>query len=131
MAPRRDDRRDTCWGMGMSLAPTPTRPPRLAALAKLPVFFDLADRPVLVIGGGEPVVWKAELLLASGARLALVCREPHPELEELARENTRLALVRRDWREADLEGVALIVADIEEADEAAGSPRRRGHGAFP
>ncbi|WP_375458694.1 siroheme synthase CysG [uncultured Enterovirga sp.] len=105
--------------MNAVLSPSATRPPRLSALAKLPVFFDLRDRPVLVIGGGEPVVWKAELLLAAGARLVMIGEAPNAELEQLATENPRLALVRRAWHEGDLEDVALVVADIEEADEAA------------
>lgn len=105
--------------MTSTLSPTTIRPPRLAALAKLPVFFDLTDRPVLVIGGGEPVVWKAELLLAAGARLAVMGRDPHPELEQLATEHAKLGLVRRDWQLSDLDGVALVVADIKDAAEGA------------
>jgi sulfite reductase (NADPH) hemoprotein beta-component len=66
------------------LAPASTRPARLDALAKLPVFLDLADKPVAVAGGGEPVVWKAELLAAAGARVTVYAAEPDPELEAMA-----------------------------------------------
>jgi uroporphyrin-III C-methyltransferase/precorrin-2 dehydrogenase/sirohydrochlorin ferrochelatase len=41
----------------------------IGALATLPVFFDLKDRPVLVAGGGEGAAWKAELLAACGAEV--------------------------------------------------------------
>ena len=105
--------------MNPVLRPNPTRPPRLAPLAKLPVFFDLAGRPVLVIGGGEPVIWKAELLLAAGAQLTLLAVDPDPEIELIAAGSGRMSLLRRDWQEGDLDGVALVVADIEDAAEAA------------
>ncbi|MGB6657336.1 MAG: siroheme synthase, partial [Methylovirgula sp.] len=35
-------------------------------LASLPVFFDLAGRRTLVIGGSPAAAWKAELLQATG-----------------------------------------------------------------
>ena len=99
--------------MSPSLAtPTPTRPPRLAALAKLPIFVDLAGRRVVVIGGGEPVVWKAELLLAAGARVTVVAPDPHADLAALAEETPSLSLLRRAWVPGDLDGSVVIVADL-------------------
>ncbi len=46
---------------------------RIGALATLPVFFDLKDKPVLLIGGTEAATWKAELLAATGANVAVHC----------------------------------------------------------
>lgn len=40
---------------------------RMAPLAKLPVFWDLKGKPVLVAGGSDAAAWKAELLAACGA----------------------------------------------------------------
>ena len=108
--------------------PVDMTPPRLAALAKLPVFFDLGGRRVLVIGGGEPALWKAELLLSAGAQVEIVAPHPHPDVSALVAASPRAVLDLRDWRESDLDGAALVVADVEdeEAERLAALARRRG-----
>ena len=47
----------------------PTHTPRMARLARLPVFFALADKRVVVAGGSAAAAWKAELLSAAGAQV--------------------------------------------------------------
>jgi len=71
----------------------------------LPLFHNLKDRPVLLIGGGEQALRKARLLTSAGARLRVVAPIIHPELAALAQQ-----LERRDYRETDLAGVCLTVA---------------------
>jgi uroporphyrin-III C-methyltransferase/precorrin-2 dehydrogenase/sirohydrochlorin ferrochelatase len=109
------------------LAPSDTRPARLAPLAKLPIFLDLAGRRVLLIGGGEPVVWKAELIAAAGALIDVVSSDPHEDLVGLAEASGgAVTLHRRDWDAADFDGAALVVAD-EEDPEAADRLREAAH----
>lgn len=93
--------------------------PRLAPLAKLPVFLALRGRPVLLVGGGEPTVWKAELLAAAGASLRIVAPEPHPDVVRLALTLPDAALEEREWRPEDCDGMALVVADAECDEDAA------------
>ena len=45
--------------------PQPARPPRMARLATLPLFFMLGGKRVVVAGGNEAAAWKAELLSAA------------------------------------------------------------------
>ena len=59
----------------MSRKPTETRVTRIEPLARLPVFFGLKGRRVIVAGGSEAAGWKAELLAAAGARVAIVGRD--------------------------------------------------------
>ena len=47
--------------------PTEARPPRMEALARLPVFFALDGKRAVVAGGSPAAAWKAELLSAAGA----------------------------------------------------------------
>ena len=101
----------------MTTLPSTTVSARLAPLAKLPIFVDLADRRVVLVGGGEPVVWKAELLAAAGARVALLAAEPCDGLVARAETNPGIGLERRKWREADLDDAAFVVADIEDGGE--------------
>lgn len=115
--------------MSSVLAPTPTIPARLAPLAKLPIFLDLADRRALVIGGDGFVAWKVELLLAARATVHLLAPDPHGDLLEIAAREPRLRLEQRDWRPADLDGAALVVAGLprgEEAERLACAAQARG-----
>lgn len=49
-----------------------------------PLFADLRNRPCLVIGGGDVAARKIELLLRSGARVAVNAPELNPELRQHA-----------------------------------------------
>nr|WP_209944351.1 siroheme synthase CysG [Rhizobium halophytocola] len=55
----------------------------MAPLAKLPVFWSLEGKPVLLAGGTEGAAWKAELLMACGADVHVWC--PAAELGETFR----------------------------------------------
>ncbi len=64
----------------MSLTPgrptaRPTAPARMARLAKLPVFWSLEAKHVVVAGGSDGAAWKAELLAACGAYVHVYCAE--------------------------------------------------------
>ena len=75
----------------------------------LPLFHNLKNAPVLVIGGGEVALRKARLLADAGAVPRVVTREALDEVSALvARQGGELHL--RDYREDDLEGVRLVVA---------------------
>ncbi|MCY3921933.1 MAG: bifunctional precorrin-2 dehydrogenase/sirohydrochlorin ferrochelatase [Chloroflexi bacterium] len=74
-----------------------------------PVFFDLKDRSVLVIGGGRLALEKVEGLLAAGARVSVVA---HGLTEELAalRDAGRIEHLARDYQSGDMHGRALVMA---------------------
>jgi len=74
-------------------------------LKHYPVFLDLKDRPVLVVGAGKVALRKVRGLLEAGARVTVVAPECEPEFEELA-----LRLVRRRFRASDLAGAFLVFA---------------------
>ena len=50
----------------------------------LPVFLELRERPVLVVGGGRVAVRKVDLLRRTGARITIVAPELSDELGKLA-----------------------------------------------
>jgi precorrin-2 dehydrogenase/sirohydrochlorin ferrochelatase len=66
---------------------------------------DLAGRSCLVVGGGAVALEKIRSLLECGARVTVVAPQVVHELHELDVE-----LVRRGYRESDLEGRFLVVA---------------------
>src|SRR5690349_13631706 len=91
--------------------PTETRPPRMNPLARLPLFFALAGRHVLLAGGSPAAAWKAELLSAAGAEVAVLTTSPSEEILAVAAEPPRGAIVihRRAWTADDLAGSALAI----------------------
>ncbi|WP_332701305.1 siroheme synthase CysG [Devosia sp.] len=107
----------------VSRQPNNNRPDRVAPLAVLPVFFDLAGKRVVAIGGSEPATWKIELLAAAGAHVQVLapigewCDDLIALAETGAAAGT-ISLVDCHWAPCDLSGAALAVADIEDDAEA-------------
>jgi uroporphyrin-III C-methyltransferase / precorrin-2 dehydrogenase / sirohydrochlorin ferrochelatase len=112
------------------IPPRETRAPRTRPLAVLPVFVELAGKRVVVAGGGDAVVWKAELAAAAGACVEIFAPIPCPDLDalSLAPPAGSVAVVRRRWRVDDLAGAALAVGALagEEAAGFAAAARRHG-----
>src|SRR5258706_8174679 len=69
--------------------PTDLQPPRIDALARLPVFLALEGRRAVVAGGNAQAAWKAELLSAAGARVEVFAEAPGDELVGLAQNPPR------------------------------------------
>ena len=74
-------------------------------LRHYPIFLDLKDRPVLLVGAGRIALRKARGLVEAGARLTVVAPEWDPEFESLP-----VALVPRRFRASDLSGMLLVFA---------------------
>lgn len=83
-----------------------------------PVALKLEARPCLVVGNGDEALGRFEALARAGARVSLVSAAPSPELEARAQE-LGVEVLRREYRQADLEGVWLAVCC--EADTALAS----------
>lgn len=100
--------------------PTETRLGRMGPLARLPVFFALEGRRVVLAGGTEAAAWKAELLSAAGACVAVFAERPDPALRAVADDPPRgpVRLHARPWRPADLTGAALAVGAFAGESEA-------------
>jgi precorrin-2 dehydrogenase/sirohydrochlorin ferrochelatase len=78
-----------------------------------PIFLNLIDRPVIVIGGGNVACEKVAGLRKAGARITVVSPELAPELAEL-RDAGELTHVPRAWQPADLDAdwaVVMVATD--------------------
>ena len=69
-------------------------------MAYFPFFVDLNGKTGLIVGGGAVALRKARKLLPYGPRLTVVAPALRPEFQELE----GVALLRRPFEEADLEG---------------------------
>jgi uroporphyrin-III C-methyltransferase / precorrin-2 dehydrogenase / sirohydrochlorin ferrochelatase len=111
--------------------PAPVHVPRMATLARLPIFLVLAGRRAVVAGNGAPVAWKAELLSASGAEVDVFAERPCEELHAVAAQAPRgaIRMQYRAWQVADLRGAALAVGGFDDEAQAqrfAGAARSAG-----
>ncbi len=106
--------------MEIARAPLETPPSRMQPLARLPVFFALEGKRVLLAGGSPAAAWKAELLSAAGARVEVYAPDICDELRRLMREPPRgeIVLAASAWTLGDFEGAALAIGAFE-ADDAA------------
>jgi uroporphyrin-III C-methyltransferase/precorrin-2 dehydrogenase/sirohydrochlorin ferrochelatase len=85
-----------------------------------PLFADLRDRRVLVVGGGAVAERKTRLLLDAGADVTVVAPEFHPPLQQMAGEDRdespgSLVLLHDAFRPEHLDGVVLAVAATDDA----------------
>src|SRR5215212_5396447 len=96
--------------------PTETRLGRMEPLARLPVFFALEGRRVVLVGGSDAAAWKAELLSAAGALVDVFARQPAPTLRAAAADppGGLIRLHERAWTPEDLCGAALAVGAFSE-----------------
>lgn len=95
---------------------------RIAPLANLPVFFKLDGKRVVLAGGSEAALWKAELLAATGAQVDVFSEVFAEGFQELASAppNGRIVLHRRRWTPKDLTSAVIAVGAISDEAEGAG-----------
>ncbi len=70
-----------------------------------PIFLDLKDRPVLVVGAGKVALRKTRGLVEAGARVTVVAPEWEPEFNDLP-----VRRIARRFRASDVAGAALVFA---------------------
>ena len=104
--------------------PSEARPPRMEALARLPVFYALGGKRAVVAGGSAAAAWKAEMLAAAGAAVEIYAAEPGEEMIEVAAQ-AGIAIHRRPLDAADLHGAAMAIGAFETTRRPPHSPRWR------
>jgi uroporphyrin-III C-methyltransferase/precorrin-2 dehydrogenase/sirohydrochlorin ferrochelatase len=100
-------------------------------LARLPLFFALENKRVVVAGGSAAAAWKAELLSAAGATVDVFADELSDELVSIAKHPPRgqVNISQRPWSADDLHAAAIAVGafdDDAEAGRFAGTARALG-----
>ena len=73
-----------------------------------PVFLDLVDKRVLVIGGGRVAQEKLQGLLHAKSSITLIAPKLTKELQQLVAEG-RIDLIQREYRDGDLDGYDLVM----------------------
>ncbi|GAA0595100.1 siroheme synthase CysG [Paenochrobactrum glaciei] len=99
----------------------------VSLLADFPVFFRVADKPVLVIGNGEEALNKARLLHQTQARIRIVADHPEPVLADFLRE-TAIENFARDVKDTDfLDAKLVFIASGDKATDYVLAKRIQAH----
>lgn len=96
---------------------------RMAPLAKLPVFWALEGKPVIVAGGSDAAAWKAELLAACGAAVHVYSEHLSETFEKLiahGAEHPQGGFVHHAhlWNDGIFSDCAIAIADCGDEEEA-------------
>jgi siroheme synthase-like protein len=92
-----------------------------------PIYIDIEDRDVVIVGGGNVCARKAETMMKYGARVTVVSPEFIDEIETWAREGA-LQIKRKTYDDADLEGANIVIASTDDQavnEQVAADCRRR------
>jgi precorrin-2 dehydrogenase / sirohydrochlorin ferrochelatase len=80
-----------------------------------PIYLDVENRDVVIIGGGNVCARKAETMMKYGAHVTVVSPEFTGEIEGWAREGC-LALKRKHYDASDLDGASIVIASTDHQD---------------
>jgi precorrin-2 dehydrogenase / sirohydrochlorin ferrochelatase len=80
-----------------------------------PIYLDIEDRNVVIIGGGNVCARKAETMMKYGARVTIVSPEFTDEIEQWAREGS-LTIRRKPYEDSDLDGANIVIASTDHQD---------------
>lgn len=78
-----------------------------------PIYIDIEDRAVLIVGGGVVCTRKAETMMGYGGRVTIVSPEITDEIAAWERDGA-LAVRRKKYAEADLEGASIVIASTDD-----------------
>jgi len=78
-----------------------------------PIYLDIEERNVVIIGGGNVCARKAETMMKYGARVTVVSPELTDEIEQWAREGC-LAIQRKAYESSDLDDAHIVIASTDD-----------------
>ena len=78
-----------------------------------PIYIDIEDRSVLIVGGGTVCARKAETMMRYGARMTIVSPEITDEIAAWEQAGV-LAVQRKMYAESDLEGASMVIASTDD-----------------
>ena len=78
-----------------------------------PIFIDVENRDVVIVGGGAVCARKAETMMRYGANVTVVAPEVTDEIAKWAKSG-RLQVKRKEYEEADLDGASIVIASTDD-----------------
>ncbi|QEE45879.1 siroheme synthase [Rhizobium sp. WL3] len=100
-------------------SPQSDEPGRIEPLAKLPVFWNLSEKRVVIAGGSDAAAWKAELLAACGALVDVYAEAEGigAAMQDLVIAE-KVTILNQPWHIGMFHGASMAIADCDSDDEA-------------
>lgn len=83
------------------------------AMNTFPLFFKLEDQKVLIVGGGEVALRKADLLSRAGARITILAPSISHEIRELLSDDKH-ELIEENYHKSYMSGARVIIAGTDD-----------------
>jgi precorrin-2 dehydrogenase/sirohydrochlorin ferrochelatase len=80
-----------------------------------PLFVDIRDKKVLVVGGGKVALRKINGLLEAEAAVTVIAPEVGTEVQELGADS-KISLIKRKYMKGDINGMLLVFAATDNPD---------------
>lgn len=74
-----------------------------------PVFLDIRDKKIIVVGGGEVALRKTEAILECGGKVTLISPVLNDNLTDLNRRR-KIRVTKREYRKGDIDKSYLVIA---------------------
>src|SRR5438067_5560722 len=78
-----------------------------------PIYIDIEDRNVLIVGGGTVCARKAKTMMRYGGRVTVVSPRISDEIATWERDGA-LAVRHKTYGEADLDGASIVIASTDD-----------------
>ena len=78
-----------------------------------PIFLDVEDRDVVIVGGGNVCARKAETMMRYGARVTVVAPRFTDEIQQWASRGA-IAVKRKPYDASDLDGASIVIASTDD-----------------
>lgn len=93
--------------------------------SRFPIFIDLRDREVFVIGGGKVAARRVETLIKFGAKVTVIAPKISDKISEFYRQN-KINVIMREYRKSDILNafIVIIATNNKEVNEEAARDAR-------
>jgi len=78
-------------------------------MENFPIFLNLKEKPVVIIGGGNIAFRKVKLLIKANPKIKMIAKYFSPKLKSLAKTNS-IEMLKKSFHESDLGYPAIIIA---------------------
>ena len=80
-----------------------------------PFFINLADKKIVVIGGGKIALRRVQVLVKFGAKVIVIAPEIKKELD-LMNQKGKIHVIKKEYKEGDIKGADMVIAATDKKD---------------
>ncbi len=74
-----------------------------------PLFVNLKDKKIIVVGGGKVALRRIKVIIKFGAKVTVISPEVKKELELIYHEG-KINIIKREYKKGDIKGAYMVIA---------------------